>query len=43
MMNIEEEIVLPVHLLDHDYFRPVAYEDNPNDEFTDDEEREVGT
>ncbi|XP_025205737.1 uncharacterized protein LOC112602037 [Melanaphis sacchari] len=32
MMNIEEEIGLPVHLLDHDYFRPVVYENNPIEE-----------
>jgi hypothetical protein len=38
MMNIEEEIVLPVHLLDHDYFRPVVYENNLNEELTDDED-----
>jgi len=37
-MNIEEEIVLPVNLLDHDYFRPVVYENNPNEDLVDDEE-----
>jgi len=37
MMNIEEEVGLPAHLLDHDYFRPVVYENNPNE----DEEVEV--
>lgn len=38
-MNIEEEIGLPVHLLDHNYFRPVVYENNPNEELTDEEKR----
>ncbi|XP_050056401.1 uncharacterized protein LOC126549940 isoform X2 [Aphis gossypii] len=32
-----EEVGLPAHLLDHDYFRPVVYENNPNEELTDEE------
>ncbi|KAL5237322.1 hypothetical protein ACI65C_004732 [Semiaphis heraclei] len=31
MMNIEEEVRLSAHLLDHDYFHPVVYKNNPNE------------
>ncbi|KAL5237323.1 hypothetical protein ACI65C_004736 [Semiaphis heraclei] len=31
MMNIEEEVGLSAHLLDHDYFHPVVYMNNPNE------------
>ncbi|XP_060868551.1 uncharacterized protein LOC132943527 [Metopolophium dirhodum] len=40
MVNTEEEIGLPAHLLDHDYFRPVVYENNPIEELTDEDEEE---
>jgi len=37
MTNIEEEVS---HLLDHDYFRPVVYENNPIEELTNEDEEE---
>jgi len=40
MMNIEEEVGLPAHLLDHDYFCPVVYENNPIEELMDEDEEE---
>lgn len=39
-METEEENSLSNHLLDHDYVRPVVYEDNPNKEFSE-EDKEV--
>jgi len=39
-MNIDEEIGLPAHLLDHDYFRSVVYDNNPIEELTDEDEEE---
>jgi len=35
---IEEEVGLPAHLLNHDYFRQIFYENNPNEELSDENE-----
>jgi len=38
--KIEEEVGLSAHLVHHDYFRPVVYENNPIEELTDKYEEE---